>query len=50
MLHQHLHVNSILVKEQFGFREIPSTDMATHALLNTVLLSLDKKKFWCLIL
>jgi hypothetical protein len=34
-----------LVKEQFGLREKSSTDTATHALLNTVLLSLDKKVF-----
>jgi hypothetical protein len=34
-----------LVEEQFGFRQKSSTDMATHALLNTVLLSLDKKEF-----
>jgi hypothetical protein len=33
----------ILVKEQFGFREGLSTDTATYALLNSVLLSLDKK-------
>jgi hypothetical protein len=32
-----------LVKEQFGFREGLSTDTATYALLNSVLLSLDKK-------
>jgi len=32
-----------LVKEQFGFREKSPTDMATYALLNTVLSSLDKK-------
>jgi hypothetical protein len=32
-----------LVNEQFGFREKLSTDLATHALLNTVLISLDKK-------
>jgi len=38
------HLNDILVNEQFGFREKSSTDLATYALLNTVLLSLDKKK------
>ena len=32
-----------MVKEQFGFREGLSTDTATYALLNSVLLSLDKK-------
>ena len=33
----------LLVKEQFGFREKSSTDIATYAVLNTVLLSLEKK-------
>ena len=33
-----------MVKEQFGFREKISTDSAIYALLNSVLLSLDKKK------
>ena len=33
----------LLVKEQFGFREKSSIDIATYALLNTVLLSPDKK-------
>jgi hypothetical protein len=42
-LYQHLNENNILVKEQFGFREKSSTDMATYALLSTVLSSLDKK-------
>ena len=36
--------HNLLVKEQFGFREKSSTDITTYALLNTVLLSLDKKK------
>jgi len=31
-----------LVNEQFGFREKLSTDLATYALLNTVLISVDK--------
>jgi len=42
-LYRHLKENNILDKEQFGFREKSSTDMATYALLNTVLSSLDKK-------
>ena len=41
-LYRYLDVNNILVKEQFGFREKSSTEMATHYLLNTVLSSLDK--------
>ena len=36
----------VLVDEQFGFKENSSTDIATYALLNTVLLSLEKKKIW----
>jgi hypothetical protein len=32
-----------LVKKHFGFREKLSTEMATYALLNNVLSSLDKK-------
>ena len=40
-LYNHLNELNILVNEQFGFREESSTDLATYALLNTVLLSLD---------
>jgi hypothetical protein len=42
-LYCYLIDDNILVKEQFGFRENLSTDMATHAFLNKVLSSLDKK-------
>jgi len=42
-LYQHLKKNEVLVKEKFGFRDNSSTDMATYDLLNTVLLSLDRK-------
>jgi len=34
-----------LVKEQFGFQEKLSTEMANYSLLNNVLLSLDRKNF-----
>ena len=44
-MYRHLNENSILVEEQFGFREKSSTDLATYALLNTVLSSLNKKHF-----
>jgi len=44
-LYRHLNEKSTLVEEQFGFREKSSTDLATYALLNTVLSSLDKKHF-----
>ena len=44
-LYCHLLEYNILAKEQFGFREKLSTDTATYALLNSVLLSLDKKNF-----
>ena len=33
-----------MVKEQFGFREVLSTDTATYAFLNSVLMSLDKNR------
>jgi len=42
-LYNHLNELNILVNEQFGFREKSSTDLATYALLNTVLLSLNKQ-------
>ena len=42
-LHCYLNYNNILVKDQFGFREKSTTNTATYALLNNVLLSLDKK-------
>jgi len=42
-LYNYLLKHNILAKEQFGFREGLSTDTATYALLNSVLLSLDKK-------
>jgi hypothetical protein len=42
-LYNYLLKHDILVKEQYGFREGLSTDMATYALLNSVLTSLDKK-------
>ena len=41
-LYNYLTVHNIFAAEQFGSREGLSTDMATHALLNSVLLSLDK--------
>ena len=42
-LYCYLKDNNILVNEQFGFRERSTTEMATYALLNNILLSLDKK-------
>jgi hypothetical protein len=42
-LYNYLWKYDILVNEQFGFREGLSTDTATYALINSVLLSLDKK-------
>jgi sarcosine oxidase/L-pipecolate oxidase len=44
-LYKHLLIHNVLGKEQFGFREKLSTDMATQTLLNTILLSLDKKEY-----
>jgi hypothetical protein len=43
-LYHYLNEHNILVNEKFGFRKKSSTDIATYALLNSVLLSLDKKK------
>jgi hypothetical protein len=37
---------NILVKGQFGFGEKLSTDIASYALLNSILLSTDKKPLW----
>jgi exonuclease III len=44
-LSQHLHINNILVDEQFGFRKGSSTEMATFQFLNKVLTSLDEKSY-----
>ena len=44
-MYRHLSENSILVEEQFDFREKSSTDMVTYALLNSIMSSLDKKHF-----
>jgi hypothetical protein len=41
--HNYLLKHDILVKEQFGFMEGLSMDMATYALLNSELILLDKK-------
>ena len=43
-LYHYLNDHNILVDGQFGFKENSSTDIATYAPLNTVLLSLEKKK------
>jgi hypothetical protein len=42
-LNCYLLENNILANEQFGFTEKSTTDMATHALLNNIQLSLNKK-------
>ena len=39
-------IKNILVKEQFGFREKLSMEMATYTLLNNVLSSFDLKKIY----
>ncbi len=46
-LYRYFTEHNILVNEQFRFRENLSTDEATYSLLNSVLLSLDKKKKLC---
>jgi hypothetical protein len=40
-------INNISGKEQGGFRENMSTEMATYTFLNNMLASLDKKYFVC---
>ena len=42
-LYYYLNENNLLANEQFGFREKSTTEMATQAFLNNILLSLDKK-------
>jgi hypothetical protein len=42
-LYNHLSSNSILVKEQFGFRCNTSTEMAIYTLVNNILSSLNTK-------
>jgi hypothetical protein len=44
-VYNYLEKSHILDNEQFGFRENTSSDEAIYALLNTVLLSLKKKKY-----
>ena len=43
-MHHHFDSFNLLANEQFGFRKDLSTESATHALLHTVLQSLDSKK------
>ena len=40
-LYYYLNENNLLANEQFGFREKSTTEMATQAFLNNILLSLD---------
>ena len=42
-LYYYLDKNNVLVDEQFGFKEKSTTEMAIHALINNIELSLDKK-------
>ena len=42
-LYHYLDKNNVLVDEQFGFKEKSTTEMAIHALINNIELSLDKK-------
>jgi len=42
-LSHHTHTNSILVPEQFGFRQEKSTDNAAFKLTNNVLKSINQK-------
>jgi hypothetical protein len=42
-LNHHMHVNNILVPEQFGFRQGSSTDNAAFKLTNGVFKSINQK-------
>ena len=42
-LYNHLSLNNILAKEQFGFRCNTSTEMAIYTLINNILSSLNTK-------
>jgi len=42
-LYYHLTLNSILVKEQFGFRHNSSTDIALYTSINNILSYLNKR-------
>jgi len=50
-IHQHLHVNGILVPEQCGFRRGINIQNTNFPLTNTILSSLNKKQviagFYC---
>jgi len=43
-LYHYLDQQKVFVNEQYGFRQKTSTETAAFSLLNTILLSLDKKK------
>jgi len=42
-LYDHININYILVKEQFGFRTTSSAEIAAYILINNVLSSLNNK-------
>jgi len=42
-LNDHININNILAKEQFGFGTNSSTEIATYLMINTILSSLSNK-------
>jgi hypothetical protein len=42
-LHYHIKVNNILAKEQYGFRNNSSTEIASYNLINNILKALNNK-------
>jgi hypothetical protein len=42
-LHNHIKVNNIIAKEQYGFRNNSSTEIASYNLINNILKSLNNK-------
>jgi len=42
-LNDHININYVLVKEQFGFRTNSSADIAAYILINNILSSLNNK-------
>jgi hypothetical protein len=42
-LHNHIKVNNILAKEQYGFRNNSSTEIASYNLINNILKALNSK-------
>ena len=42
-MHNHIKVNNILAMEKYGFRNNSSTEIASHNLINNILIALNNK-------